>query len=143
MKPRACPFCGCDPVRLTVVYSCPGCGGEAPVAVWNLRAQRPAPVAGPGVHVRLHAVVDPCGRVIVSECEKLLPGESYGPWDENLDPRPWFRPPSNWHQNPACVTHTIDLVLPSPLVTTPQLTYGEGFRRGPGIPFRGPEDEDV
>lgn len=53
MTPRACPFCGVDPVRTRdwlhrPFYQCPSCGGSALAAVWNLRAQRPAPVAGPG-----------------------------------------------------------------------------------------------
>ena len=150
MRPRPCPFCGGDkPFEHkgdsgARVITCRECDASAPASWWNYRRApaTPAPTYGPGVHVRLHAVVDPCGRVIVGECEKLRPGESYGPWDPDKDPRPWFRPPANWHQNPACVTHTVDLVLPSPLVTTPQLTFGEGFRRGPGIPFSGPEDED-
>lgn len=74
-----------------------------------------------GIHVRLNVTVDPCGRVIVGETERLLPGETH--WTAPCERDASGRYLRGWYDMPGCVTHTVDLVVPCPLITTPQLTW--------------------
>lgn len=61
--------------------------------------------------VRVRIIVDPAGRVLVHELERLAPNE------------PDDRRPPYWYQRAECVTHELDVMLPCPTITTPQLTY--------------------
>lgn len=73
-----------------------------------------------GIHVRVTAIVDPCGRVLIHEVEKWAPLE-----------KSYSDVPPNWYRNPACRTYTFDVTLPVPILETPQITY------------RGPEVQDT
>ena len=72
------------------------------------------------IPIRIQIIVDPCGRVLVHEVEKLAPGENYsilGREKGEVDP------PTHWYRSPACVRHTIEIAVPVPTITTPQITY--------------------
>lgn len=67
------------------------------------------------IPIKVHIIVDPCGRVLVHEVERLLPGETaedaYGDW------------PDSWYRRPGCVEHTITIDVPVPHITTPRITF--------------------
>jgi hypothetical protein len=76
------------------------------------------------IPVHFTIIVDPCGRVLVHEVEKLLPGEEYESGRE-----PLFRAPDYWYRNPACVAYGVTVEVPVPHAETPRITFLE--RRPP------------
>lgn len=66
------------------------------------------------ISVRIRAIVDPCGRVLVHEVEKLLPLEDCAGGE---------LPPANWYRSEACRCYEFELQLPLPHVATPLITY--------------------
>ncbi len=113
--------CSSSRHRWDVPWDCPECTAAAMRAVAHWVEQESARRPGPGIAVRLYATVDPCGRLLVGETERLLPGETWqnAPCERDAQGR-HIR---SWHDLPGCVTHTIDLVVPCPLITTPQITW--------------------
>lgn len=71
------------------------------------------------IPIKVHIIVDPCGRVLVGETEKLLPGESYGGAGR----------PSFWYDQPGCVMHTVTIDVPVPHITTPRITFSPEVER--------------
>lgn len=74
------------------------------------------------IPIKVHIIVDPCGRVLVHETEKFCPGETsdevYADWNET----PWYR-------KPGCVTHTVTIDVPVPHITTPRITFSQEVER--------------
>jgi hypothetical protein len=74
------------------------------------------------IPIRIRIIVDPCGRVLVHEVEKLAPGEGRS-FDSKTGRMVGIDPPDSWYRRAHCVTHTIDIEVPAPTMTTPQITY--------------------
>ena len=74
------------------------------------------------IPIKVHIIVDPCGRVLLHETERLFPGEStkdaYGEWSDV----PWYR-------RPGCVQHTLTIDVPVPHITTPRITFSPEVER--------------
>lgn len=75
------------------------------------------------IPVRVRVTIDPCGRILVLENEQLVGLESHA-HDAPV------RPPHGWHRSAACVTHTFELQIPVPQVTTPLICYEGHDREG-------------
>jgi hypothetical protein len=75
------------------------------------------------IPIKVHIIVDPCGRVLVHEAVRYLPGE-----DNNTDDLYPMNQPS-WYQRPGCVEHTVTIDVPVPHITTPRLTFSQEVAR--------------
>lgn len=69
------------------------------------------------INVKIRVTVDPAGRVLVWENERVLPSDRIvvaddtGSYEQDISGR--------WNSNPGCVTYVLDVMLPTPALPAP------------------------